>query len=156
MSAVVLSIISAAFVRADSVTWIDRKSAKTLTDRTLNGRIKIAEGKLTLDARFASGSVPYEIPMSDVRRVEITNVFFNPGAPPKASALAEGPKVPSPVTASSLVTNAVELRGGNGDLQPCRVLTIDETTVRCEAEAKAKPIEYPRSRVLRIIVRGDQ
>jgi hypothetical protein len=153
-----LAMFSAAFGYADSVTWIDRTSTGSITDRTLNGRlIKIEEGKLSLEARFASGPKAYEIPVSQVRRIEFTNIFFNPGAPPQVSALGEGPKAPSSTTPTrALVAYAIELRGSGGELVPCKVLSIDEMTVRCEAKGKAKPNEYLRTQVLRIIVRVDQ
>jgi hypothetical protein len=31
------------------------------------------------------------------------------------------------------VTDAIELRGGNGEHQPCKVVMIDENLVHCEA-----------------------
>ncbi len=152
-----LALLTSAFSRADSVTWIDRTSTGSITDRTLNGRlIKISEGTLSLEARFGSGPKTYEIPMSQVRRIEFSNVFFNPGAPPRVSALAEGPKAPSTSPKRPLVAYAIELRGSGGELDACKVLSTDEKTVRCEAQGKAKPHEYPRTLVLRIIVRGDQ
>ena len=151
-----LGLLGVAFARADSVTWIDGTSTVNRTDRTLNGHIKtVLGGKLILEALFAPGPKMYEIPMNQIRRLEITNVFFNPGAPPTVSALSEGPKAPTTAQNRPLIADAIELRGSGGKLEGCKVQSIDEKTVHCEPEGKGKPKDYPRPLVLRILVRGD-
>ena len=151
-----LGLLAAGLGSADSVTWIDHASSGVPADRTLNGIIrKVSGGEVTLEARFASGSKTYPISITSVRRIEFNTVAFNPGAPPQVSALGDGPKAPA-TTKEPIVADAIELRGGGGQLEPCKVVTIDENTVRCEAVGKARPKEYPRTRVLRVVVRGEQ
>ncbi|MGD0778853.1 MAG: hypothetical protein ABSC05_39255 [Candidatus Solibacter sp.] len=152
-----IGLLGAALALADSVTWIDRTSNGTPTDRTLKGVIEeMSEGKLKLEARFTEGrKMKYEIPIDQVRRIEFNPQFVNPPAPSQVSALGGGPKAPPPAK-RALVAYAVELRGSGGELEPCKVMSIDEKTIRCEAQGKSNPKEYPRSLVLRILVRGDQ
>jgi hypothetical protein len=153
---ILIGLMGAALGLADSVTWIDRTSNGTPTDRTVNGVLEeMSEGKLKLEARFTEGrKMKYEIPIDQVRRIEFNPQFVNPPAP-SVFALGGGPKAPPPAK-RALVAYAVELRGSGGELEPCKVMSIDEKTIRCEAQGKSNPKEYPRSLVLRILVRGDQ
>jgi hypothetical protein len=138
---------------ADSVTTLDHLS--------VNGVLtKMAGGTITLEARYAAGPKTLTIPMSAVETIEFNSVAFNPGAPPKAYGLGPGesPAQRAPAPKPAVVADAVELRGGNGERQPCKVASIDEGVVHCEAAAsgkdKGKPVEYPRRTVLRILVGG--
>ena len=52
---ILIGLMGAALGLADSVTWIDRTSNGTPTDRTVNGVLEeMSEGKLKLEARFKS------------------------------------------------------------------------------------------------------
>jgi hypothetical protein len=97
--------------------------------------------------------------MSKVESIDFNSIAFNPGAPPKAYGLGPGEAASTQVTPKqTLVTDAVELRGGGGERAPCKVVSIDENMVHCEAASggkdKGKPSQYPRTIVLRIVVRG--
>lgn len=153
-----MGLLGAALARADSVTWIDQTSTGNHSDRTLNGHIKtVSGGNLSFEALFASGPKMYPIPMNQVRRMEFTNVFFNPGAPPTVSAFGERPPRASTTGPERpLISDAIELRGSGGNLQACKVQSIDQTTVHCEPEGNGKPKDYPRQLILRILVRGDE
>jgi hypothetical protein len=132
-----LGLLGVAFARADSVTWIDGTSTGTRTDVTLNGHIiTVLGGKLILEALFAPGSKMYEIPMNQIRRLEFTNVFFNPGAPPTVSALSEGPKAPTTAQNRPLIADAIELRGSGGESKGAK--SIVSMKRRSTANRKAK------------------
>ena len=116
-----LALLTSAFSRADSVTWIDRTSTGSITDRTLNGRlIKISEGTLSLEARFGSGPKTYEIPIESGKTHRVLQCLFQSGRAPRVSALAEGPKAPSTSPKRPLVAYAIELRGSGGELDACQ------------------------------------
>jgi hypothetical protein len=152
-NAAALGLLSLASGHADSITTMDHL--------TVNGVLsKMAQGTITLEARYASGSKTLMIPMGMVESIEFNATAFNPGAPPKAYGLgpgaspAERPAQPK----QAVVADAIELRGASGEREPCKVVSIDEGTVHCEAvpaaKEKGKPTEYPRRMVLRIQVGG--
>ena len=152
-NAAALGLLMLASGYADSVTTLDHLS--------VNGVLtKMAGGTITLEARYAAGPKTLTIPMSAVETIEFNSVAFNPGAPPKAYGLGPGesPTQRAPAPKPDVAADAVELRGGNGERQPCKVASIDEGVVHCEAAAsgkdKGKPVEYPRRTVLRILVGG--
>jgi hypothetical protein len=150
-NAAVLGLLVLVSGYADTVTTADHLS--------VNGVLsKLAQGTITLEARYASGPKTLMIPMNTVENIEFNATAFNPGAPPKAYGLGPGDSPaerPAPAK-QPLVTDAIELRGSNGERQPCKVVSIDEGTVHCEAGSaakdKGKPMEYPRRIVLRIVV----
>jgi hypothetical protein len=147
----VLGLLTAASGWADSVTTLDHLS--------VNGVLtKMSGGTITLEARYAFGPKTLTIPVSTVEAIEFNSVAFNPGAPPKAYGLGPGVSPGAPAPKPPVATDAVELRGSNGERQPCKVASIDEGVVHCEAASsgkdKGKPMEYPRRIVLRILVGG--
>ena len=146
---VVPGLLAATLGYADTVTTIDHLS--------VNGVLKkMTEGTITLEARFGSGPKTLNIPMAMVESIEFNSVAFNPGAPPQAYGLGPGAS-PAPRPAApkqTVVTDAVELRGSGGERQPCKLISIDENLVHCEAKDKGKPSEYSRRIVLRILVGG--
>lgn len=151
--AVVLSISALVPGYADTVTTLDHLSVNGVLTR-------MADGMLTLEARYASGLKTLMIPTSRVEAIEFNSTAFNPGAPPKAYGLGPGVS-PGPHSAppkQAVVTDAIELRGGNGEYQPCKVVSIDENVVHCEAPSggkeKGRPSEYRRRLVLRVLFGG--
>jgi hypothetical protein len=150
--ATILGLLALASGYADTVTTTDHLS--------VNGVLtKMSEGTITLTARFASGPKTLAIPISDVESIEFNSVAFNPGAPPKAYGLGPGVS-PSGATPPKqrVVTDGIELRGGRGERQPCKVTSIDDNTVQCEAtpgsKDKGRPTDYSRKIVLRILIGG--
>jgi hypothetical protein len=152
-NAAALSLLTLAPVNADTVTTADHLS--------VNGVLtNMSKGTITLEARYASGPKTLMIPMSMVESIEFNSTAFNPGAPPKAYGLGPGDSSagrPAPPK-QAVAADAIELRGSSGERQPCKVVSIDEGIVHCEAVAapkeKGKPTEYPRRIVLRILVGG--
>ena len=151
-NAAVLGLMTLAPGRADTVTKTDHTS--------VNGVLtKMAQGTVTLEARYASGKKTLMISMGMVESIEFNSIAFNPGAPPKAYGVGPGlfPVESAPVK-QPVAADAIELRGSGGERQPCKVVSIDEGVVYCEAVAgakdKGKPAEYPRKIVLRIMVGG--
>lgn len=149
----VLSVLAGTSGYADTITRIDHSS--------VNGVLaKLSEGAITLEARYTAGPKTLNILLSSVESIEFNSVAFNPGPPPTAPGLGPGTSpVPRPAsTAQSTFSDAVELRGGNGAHQSCKVVSIDENMVHCEAVSgenpKGKLREYPRRIVLRILVGG--
>lgn len=151
--AAVLGLLTLAPGYADSVTTTDHL--------TVNGVLsKMAQGTITLEARYASGTKTLMIPMSMVASIEFNATAFNPGAPPKAYGLGPGDSTaerPAPPK-QAVAADAIELRGASGERQACKVSSIDEGSVHCEAASvsKGKRAEYPRRIVLRIVVGGGQ
>src|ERR1039457_2117017 len=155
-NAAVLSIMASAFSYADTVTTSDHLS--------VNGVLsKMAEGTITLQARVSSGPKTLVIPTSGVEAIEFTSIAFNPGAPRKAYGLGPGvsrESHPHP-TQQPALTDAIELRRGNGEQQPCRVVMIDEYKVFCKStvsggKKEGEQREYSRRIVLRVLFGGDQ
>jgi hypothetical protein len=150
---VIPGLLAATLGYADTITTIDHLS--------VNGVLRqMTEGTITLEARFGSGPKTLNIPMAMVESIEFNSVAFNPGAPPKAYGLGPGSSpLPRPAAPKqTVVIDAVELRGSGGERQPCKVVSIDENLVHCEAASsgkdKGKPSEYSRRIVLRILVGG--
>jgi hypothetical protein len=151
-NAAALSLLTLAAVSADTVTTADHLSVNGVLSR-------MAQGTITIEARYASGPKTLMIPMSMVESIEFNSIAFNPGAPPKAYGLGPGGGGGGGSQSASkqaVATDAVELRGSSGERQLCKVASIDEGIVHCEAVAgaKGKPAEYPRRIVLRILVGG--
>jgi hypothetical protein len=137
----------------DTVTTFDHLS--------VNGVLtNMSDGTITLEARYASGLKILMIPMSTVESIEFNSTAFNPGAPPKPYGLGPGnSSTPQPQPPKQpIVRDAIVLRGANGERQPCKVLSIDENIVHCEAASgetdKGKPSQFARRIVLRILVGG--
>ena len=137
---------------ADSVTTVDHL--------TVNGVLTaMSEGKITLEAHYASGTKTLTILLSNVETIEFNTLAFNPGPPPKTLGLGPGtstathPAGPAQPTAG----DTLEFRGSNGQRQPCRLISIDAYKVYCETPTTGKkadkPIEFPRQMVLRVLVR---
>ena len=152
-NSVVLGLLMLPSSHGDTVTTLDHLS--------VNGVLtKMSEGKITLGARYAAGPKTLMIPMNTVESIEFNSTAFNPGAPPKAYGLGPGnSRTPRPAPPKEpIVTDAVELRGANGERQPCKVISIDENIVHCEpasgATDKNKPGQFARRIVLRILVGG--
>jgi hypothetical protein len=154
-SAAVVGLLTLASGYADTVTTLDHLS--------VNGVLsQMSGGTITLEARYSSGPRTRTILMSTVETIEFNSTAFNPPAPSKAPGVGPGvPTAPRPALPKQpVVTDAVELRGGSGERQPCKVVSIDENLVHCEPASsgkdKGKAIEYPRRNVLRILVGGSR
>ena len=151
-----MGILLLSSTQADTITTLDHLS--------VNGVLtKMSDGMITLEARYASDPekrMIRMIPMSSVESIEFNSTAFNPGAPPKAYGLGPGNSgTPSPGSPKEpIVTDAVELRGAKGERQPCKVISIDENVVHCEAASsakdKVKPSQFARRIVLRVLVGG--
>lgn len=148
-----LSVFGLNTVHADTVTGLDHVS--------VNGSLmKMANGTISLEARFASGTKILLIPLSTVESIEFNSIAFNPGAPPKPYGLGPGyshsphPEVPR----QHIVNDAVELRGAKGERQPCKVVSIDQDVVHCDSSQSPTQIgpqnQFARRLVLRILVGG--
>lgn len=152
-NSVILGLLMLRSSHGDTVTKLDHLS--------VNGILtKMSEGTITLEARYGSRPKTLIVPMSAVEIIEFNSTAFNPGAPPKAYGLGPGiSHTPPPAPPKEhIVTDAVELRGAKGEREPCKVTSIDESIVHCEASSgtkgKGKPSEYARWIVLRIVVGG--
>ena len=99
--------------------------------------------------------------MSTVASIEFNSTAFNPGAPPKAYGLGPGnSRTPRPAPPKEpIVTDAVELRGANGERQPCKVIEHrrEHRSLRSSIWRdgdKDKPSQFARRIVLRVLVGG--
>ena len=115
----------------------------------------MSDGIITLTAQYGAGPKTLPIPISDVDTIEFNPIAFNTGPRPKAFGL--GPPVPATTRPSPPKkperTDAIELRGGGGERQPCKLVKIDEIKVQCEVPPGTR-IDYSRKIVLRILIGG--
>jgi hypothetical protein len=126
---------------ADTITTKDHAS--------VNGSlIKMANGEMTIVARYSSGEKPLRIKIEATEIIEFNGTTFNSGAPPKA--LGVGPPLNSesktPPARPQNGTDTIILRGAQR--KPCKLVGIDEQLVHCAG----KDGDYNRRIVIRVLV----
>jgi hypothetical protein len=82
--------------------------------------------------------------MSAVQSIGFNATTFNPGPPPKPSAIA-----PRAGVVPDWVGGSIVLRGGQR--KDCSLQRIDPAAVYCGARGKGKGADYPRGNVLRVL-----
>jgi hypothetical protein len=152
-------IAKSAFIACLTATPCFADSITTIDHLTVNGILTaMSEGKITLEAHYASGTKTLTIPLNNVETIEFNSVAFNPGPPPKALGLGPGTATATHLASppQPAASDTLEIRGSNGQRQPCRLISIDADRVYCETptvgKKKDKPNEFPRRIVLRVLV----
>jgi hypothetical protein len=110
----------------------------------------MANGVLTLNARFTTGPKTLEIPITLIQTIEFNSLIVNPHAPPKI--LGIGPdKSQGDISSQADTSDLIVLRGD--DRRECKLLSIDADRIHCDVkDNKGSSNSFGRGVVLRIQV----
>jgi hypothetical protein len=126
---------------ADTITTTDHAS--------VNGSVTtMANGEITLIARYDAGDKTLLIKLKDTDIVEFNGGTSNPGSPPREAGFgpSRDSKLEPPPSQPQNDANTIVLRGNQR--RPCKLVGIDAQFVHCEG----KDGDYNRRIVLRVIV----
>jgi len=100
----------------------------------------LQNGKVSIDARFASGTRTVVYSLADVDRINFNTEYFNQNAPPKDFGIGSSnaiAKSSNSTTADSSNVDVVIMRGK--PRKSCKLESIDRQLVHCGGDIRRQP-----------------